>query len=262
MRHALNQPPLFHTSFVRTANTLTPLTHRCTNESIGYFRPKPGQTVRAQCVRKAQTRHLCVRRLGLSASTRRRLPTSPRLPNRLRGTGLVTSDLYLPSQSVKPAPMSQPLQPFAVCALSLLLISCAQENSHTVSPAPASTDTSSPLTFVGCTQPEITASASQVQRGIASYYHDSLAGNLTASGVRYRLDQLTAAHRKLRFGTRLRVTRTDSSTAPVVCVTVNDRGPFAGNDRIIDLSRRAAESLEMVRAGLVPVKIEILPATP
>lgn len=112
---------------------------------------------------------------------------------------------------------------------------------------------------VGCSKEELSAEANSQQRGLASYYHDSLAGNLTASGVRYRLDRLTAAHRKLPFGTRLRVTRSDSPTAPVVCVTVNDRGPFAGKNRIVDLSRLAAEELKMMRAGIVPVTIEILP---
>jgi rare lipoprotein A len=61
----------------------------------------------------------------------------------------------------------------------------------------------------------------------------------------------------LPFGTRLRVTRTDTNQAPV-CVTVNDRGPFAGRRRIVDLSRRAAEALEMIGEGVVPVRVDVL----
>lgn len=101
------------------------------------------------------------------------------------------------------------------------------------------------------------APARDVQEGFASYYANSLAGNRTANGERYDPRQLTAAHRKLPFGTRLRVTRTDVSS-PVVCVTVNDRGPYAGRRRVLDLSRRGAEAIDMIADGVVPVRIEIL----
>lgn len=109
----------------------------------------------------------------------------------------------------------------------------------------------------GCSDEELRRPARETQVGLATYYHDSLSGNLTASGVPYEPDLFTAAHRKLPFGTRVRVTRTDAS-APSVCVTVNDRGPFAGEQRIIDVSRRAAEQLRMTGSGVVPVRIEIL----
>jgi rare lipoprotein A len=112
-------------------------------------------------------------------------------------------------------------------------------------------------TAVGCSAKDMAAPARDVQEGYASYYANSLAGNRTASGERYDPRQLTAAHRKLPFGTRLRVSRTDVA-APIVCVTVNDRGPFAGRRRVIDLSRRSAEAIDMIRAGVVPVRIEIL----
>jgi rare lipoprotein A len=93
--------------------------------------------------------------------------------------------------------------------------------------------------------------------GLASYYANSLAGNRTANGDRYDPRRLTAAHRTLPFGTLLRVTRTDAAT-PVVCVRVNDRGPFAGRRRVLDLSRRGAEALHMIGPGVVPVKVEVL----
>lgn len=110
---------------------------------------------------------------------------------------------------------------------------------------------------VGCSAQDMAAPARDVQEGYASYYANSLAGNRTANGERYDPRQLTAAHRKLPFGTRLRVSRTDVS-APVVCVTVNDRGPFAGRRRVLDLSRRGAEAIDMIGPGVVPIRIEIL----
>ena len=85
----------------------------------------------------------------------------------------------------------------------------------------------------------------------ASYYSDSLAGNSTASGEPYDPSKLTAAHRTLDFGTRLRGTREGHGD---VVVTVNDRGPFI-DGRVIDLSRAAAEKINMVTDGVVDVCI-------
>jgi rare lipoprotein A len=108
----------------------------------------------------------------------------------------------------------------------------------------------------GCSDEDLRRSARQVLRGYASYYADSLSGNPTASGAPYDPARYSAAHRTLPFGTRLRVTRTDVSAAPV-CVTVNDRGPYRGRRRIVDLSRRAAEALDMMGEGVVPVRVDV-----
>jgi rare lipoprotein A len=91
--------------------------------------------------------------------------------------------------------------------------------------------------------------------GRASYYADSLAGNRTANGERYDPKLFTAAHPKLPFGTVVDVTRAD--TRATVRVRINDRGPYA-KGRAIDLSRRAAESIDMMRAGVVSVEIRIV----
>jgi len=109
----------------------------------------------------------------------------------------------------------------------------------------------------GCSDDEAARPARQVLRGSASFYANSLAGNPTASGVPYDPGVLSAAHRTLPFGTRVRVTRTDADVPPV-CVTVNDRGPYAGRRRIIDLSRLAAERLKMVGKGVVPVRVDVM----
>lgn len=100
------------------------------------------------------------------------------------------------------------------------------------------------------------APGARVFSGRASYYSDSLAGNHTANGEIYDPRQLTAASRTLPFGTRLRVTRIDNNKS--VEVRVNDRGPFGRRTRILDLSRAAAEALDMIRAGVVKVRVEVL----
>jgi rare lipoprotein A len=89
--------------------------------------------------------------------------------------------------------------------------------------------------------------------GKASYI--SYAGGKTASGAPYRPQALTAAHRTLPFGTRLRVT--DVKTGRQVEVTVNDRGPFTGR-RVLDLSRGAAQVLGMKDRGVIQVRAEVL----
>ena len=94
-----------------------------------------------------------------------------------------------------------------------------------------------------------------VQRGKASYYGDSFKGKRTASGEIYNPRKLTAAHRTLPFGTRVRVTNLFNDKS--VIVRINDRGPFI-KSRIIDLSRAAAEKLDMIDNGVIEVLIEII----
>ena len=95
--------------------------------------------------------------------------------------------------------------------------------------------------------------AGAVYRGRATWYGPGFAGRRTASGEVFRPhSELTAAHRWLPFGTRLRVCRGDRC----VVVRVNDRGPY-GN-AILDLSQLAAERLGMVQAGIVPVTATVL----
>lgn len=93
------------------------------------------------------------------------------------------------------------------------------------------------------------------ETGKASYYGDRHHGQQTASGERFDQRGLTAAHRTLPFGTRVRVINLDNGRS--VVVRINDRGPFV-RGRIIDLSRAAAERLDMLRAGVVPVRVERL----
>jgi rare lipoprotein A len=94
-----------------------------------------------------------------------------------------------------------------------------------------------------------------IERGMATFYGDEQ-GTATASGERFDKRQLTAAHRTLPFGTRVRVTNTRNGRS--VEVRINDRGPFGKHGRIIDVSEAAARRLGMIDAGVVPVTIEIV----
>jgi len=95
-----------------------------------------------------------------------------------------------------------------------------------------------------------------VQRGMATFYGDEQQGGPTASGERFDKRKLTAAHRTLPLGTRVRVTNTRNGRS--VEVRINDRGPYGNRGRIIDLSEAAARQLDMVAAGVVPVIVEVL----
>ncbi|MDH3887319.1 MAG: septal ring lytic transglycosylase RlpA family protein [Gammaproteobacteria bacterium] len=100
-----------------------------------------------------------------------------------------------------------------------------------------------------------TAMAMDAQEGEASYYADTLDGNKTASGAVYDKDALTAAHRTLPFGTRVKVTYLKTGNS--VEVVINDRGPRA-KSRIIDLSGAAASKVGMIDDGHGKVKLEVL----
>jgi rare lipoprotein A len=97
----------------------------------------------------------------------------------------------------------------------------------------------------------------QVQTGKASFYADKFEGSPTASGEKYKHNKLTAAHKTLPFGTRIKVT--NLSNSQTVEVTVNDRGPYVEN-RVIDLSKSAAEKLGFVNQGIADVKLEVIDA--
>ena len=130
--------------------------------------------------------------------------------------------------------------PVRACAigLALALAACSSASrSTTTTPTPAVTTTGN------------------VQRGYATWYGKEAHGGPTASGERFDRFKLTAAHRTLRLGTRVRVTNERNGRS--VEVRINDRGPYGGG-RILDLSEAAARQLQMIDAGVVPVTIEIV----
>jgi len=91
--------------------------------------------------------------------------------------------------------------------------------------------------------------------GKASYYGARHHGKTTANGERFDQHALTAAHRTLPFGSRVRVTNLRNSKS--VVVRINDRGPYTGG-RIIDLSKQAARQLDMLNAGVATVRVQQL----
>jgi rare lipoprotein A len=92
------------------------------------------------------------------------------------------------------------------------------------------------------------------QVGTASWYGPGFHGRKTASGERFDQNKLTAAHRSLPLDTVVKVTNLDNGKA--VKVSINDRGPYVGN-RVIDLSRAAANKLDMTEDGTARVRIEV-----
>lgn len=116
----------------------------------------------------------------------------------------------------------------------------------------------SSLSFVACggmTPPPMTSvSENWSEQGVASWYGPGFDGKRTASGEVYDMEEMTAAHRRLPFGTRVQVTNLDNGRR--VVVRINDRGPFVDN-RIIDVSLAAARDLDMLGPGTARVRLTI-----
>jgi len=93
------------------------------------------------------------------------------------------------------------------------------------------------------------------ETGKASFYAMKFQSRKTASGERFDQSAHTAAHKKLPFGTKVKVTNVDNGKS--VIVRINDRGPFV-RGRIIDLSRSAFSSIGNTKAGVINVKIEVV----
>lgn len=154
-----------------------------------------------------------------------------------------------------------------VSALSLIIASCASNNSAPTttneagieSPTiPSSYDghykVGNPYTINGVTY-KPREYRSYKKRGMASWYGDYYHGKKTANGETYNMHDLTAAHNTLPLPSIARVT--NLSNGKVIIVRVNDRGPFAKN-RIIDLSKKSAQTLGFTRKGLTKVEVKLL----
>ena len=98
------------------------------------------------------------------------------------------------------------------------------------------------------------ATARTGEAGVATFYSDKFEGKRTASGDVYRKNGLTAAHKKLPFGTKVKVRNVANGKS--VVVTINDR-MAASTTAVIDVTRHAAEELGFVRAGKAKVKLEV-----
>jgi rare lipoprotein A len=110
--------------------------------------------------------------------------------------------------------------------------------------------------LAGCapraTRPPPPPPRAYLEEGLASYYGPGLAGRPTASGEKFNPQKLTAAHKKLPFGTCLRVVNMENGRS--VEVRVNDRGPFV-KGRVVDVSLAAAKQLDMLDKGVARVRL-------
>lgn len=100
-----------------------------------------------------------------------------------------------------------------------------------------------------------TSGGRRLEHGMASYYGKDFHGRKTASGETFNMYDMTAAHKRLPFGTKVRVTNLKNGQS--VVVRINDRGPFV-HGRIIDLSYAAAKEIGLVEMGVTKVRLEVL----
>lgn len=121
-----------------------------------------------------------------------------------------------------------------ISCLALLLSSCGEKRSVRAAVPPA---------------------VNGIEVGIASWYGHPYHGRTSASGEVYDMEQLTAAHRTLPFGTLVRVVNLENEKT--VDVRINDRGPFI-DERIIDLSHAAAQAIDLIGPGIARVRLEVL----
>lgn len=149
-------------------------------------------------------------------------------------------------------PAALALAPVLLPAFAATLAACihAAEGAAARAPAPA------PVVIEGSLEPQAPAPRDEVQEGFATWYGAAFAGRRTASGEPFNPLQLTAAHRTLPFGTWVEVTRVD--TGESVRVRITDRGPFGHEDRIIDLSRGAAEQIHLVKSGVARIHLRVV----
>ena len=106
--------------------------------------------------------------------------------------------------------------------------------------------------LLGCAASASRSVSKSSETGVASYYADKYHGRKTASGERFDMNALTAAHKTLPFGTKVKVTNLENGKSVIVRIT--DRGPFV-KGRVIDLSLAAAKKIDMVKAGVAKVQL-------
>ena len=114
-----------------------------------------------------------------------------------------------------------------------------------------------PLVGIAQAPPAPAGASSLPMKGICVYYSDKFQGHVVASGEKYDKDALTAAHKKLPFGTMVKVTNLRNNKS--VVVRVNDRGPHGGSkSKIIEITSRAAKEIDMIQEGKAKVQIEVV----
>ena len=140
-------------------------------------------------------------------------------------------------------------------SLDLVVAHQAPELQSTTSPAEVKPLLSPPSHELPKLELKVVPEVVKVITGEASWYGPGFYGNLTANGEVYRRGTMTAAHRTLPFGTKVRVTNLWNGRAAVI--RINDRGPFIDH-RVIDLGHGAASELGLTASGIAQVKLEVL----
>lgn len=151
-----------------------------------------------------------------------------------------------------------PLSQFAVSlALVLVLAGCSKKKQVTYVPPPPAIESPRPSTPPPLDARDYPHSKKSLytETGIASWYGPPYTGRKAATGEIFDTNQPTAAHKTLPLNSIVRVT--NLKTGKSIIVRINDRGPFVG-DRIIDLSMAAAKAIDVYRAGLATVRLEVL----
>jgi len=136
---------------------------------------------------------------------------------------------------------------FALAVSFLLLAGCGTKSWHK-----GGVVGTKPYTIRGKTYYPLQSAQGFIEEGMASWYGPGFHGKSTANGEKYDMHAMTAAHRILPLGTIVRVTNNNNGRSLVL--RINDRGPFV-DDRVIDLSRAAADKLDVVAKGTAPVRI-------
>jgi rare lipoprotein A len=178
-------------------------------------------------------------------------------------TSSETNRIRPDAASARAARVRNVFQLLAVALAAASLAACAQSSVVTRKSEFSTADRQAPTSFVTHHRVAVrkhtpfvsdkTAAKTEVaSHGVASFYTE---GTVTANGEKFDTHELTAAHRTLPFGTRLRVTNV--ATGQSVTVRVNDRGPFIPG-REVDVSYSAAETLGMVGGGLAKVKLDVV----
>ena len=151
--------------------------------------------------------------------------------------------------------LADPIDPIDLVAPPVVIPSAPVKATLIQSDVEEAKDTAPAMTGVPLLEIKTVPSVVRIISGEASWYGPGLFGNSTANGEVYERGTMTAAHRTLPFGTKVRVTNLRNGRSEVI--RINDRGPFV-HHRVIDLGHGAASSLGLTASGITQVRLEVL----
>ena len=151
--------------------------------------------------------------------------------------------------------LADPIDPIDLVAPPAVIPSAPEKARLSPSDVDEAQDTAPAMTVVPPPKIKTVPSVVRIITGEASWYGPGFFGNRTANGEVYRRGTMTAAHRTLPFGTKVRVTNLWNGRSEVI--RINDRGPFV-HHRVIDLGHGAASSLGLTASGIAQVRLEVL----